>query len=105
MKHTDVGMASDLDLLLGLQKALCYMLTPRSLSLRTLIPNLISLSSGSFSVPGEESSVLRLSSHNAQILHVAPEANIVLGEADMITALLSSLAFSMFAFHRARSYF
>lgn len=68
----------------------------------TLGPNLISLSSGSPPVLGEVSSVLGLSSHNTQNLYLAPEANIVLGETHVITMLLSSLAFSMFAFHMAR---
>lgn len=41
---------------------------PPSPSIMALPPNLIFLSSGSFPVPGEESSILVLSSHNIQIV-------------------------------------
>ena len=97
-----MGVASDIDLLLAFHRALCYMLAPKSLYVMTLIPNVIYLSSGSLPVPGEESFALVPSSHNTQKLHFSSEANIDLEEANTITVLLSSLAFSIFAFHMAR---
>ena len=98
MKHTNVGVASDISLLHAFHRALQYTLTPKSLCIITFIPNLIYLSFGSFPVPEEVSPALVLSSHFTQE-HLTLEANIDLREADTITRLLSSLTFSSSAFH------
>ena len=98
MKHTNVGVASDISLLHAFHRALQYILTPKSLCIITFISNLIYLSFRSSPVLEEESPALVLSSHITK-KHLTLEANIDLGEADTITRLLSSLAFSSSAFY------